>query len=151
MAEVWESLAAGFLAAALLAQGAAAEPANPALARHDADGDGAVSVEEWQAALRGGLYRRWDANGDGTLGRDEAYEGLKAEIATPDWPESVVAALAWQTVRRSMRTRIPSSRRRRRGAPAPISPARARVRRTLRPPARRGGTTIPGSARSAPS
>jgi len=39
--------------------------------RHDADGDGKLSMEEMRADRQHGMFERFDADGDGVISREE--------------------------------------------------------------------------------
>ena len=65
------AVTASFLSAASFAAGEFSE--------WDADGDGSITMQEWDAGLEeDGLFDNWDSDSDGLLSQDEFNEGFEA-------------------------------------------------------------------------
>lgn len=52
-----------------------ARRADRMIERHDADGDGQISLDEMQAARQGGMMNRMDRDDDGAISREEFTSG----------------------------------------------------------------------------
>lgn len=88
-------------AAALFAAGAAyaENAASDMLGTIDADGDGVISTEEWDAYNTGNdaMYSAWDADGDGMLSQEEYEVGVQTQDSADNFSTWKEGYGGWDT------------------------------------------------------